>query len=113
MTAKDINILLSRENIANIFDVVIDKNNNYVYNLNDNLIIDLNDVSSNSFNVYVTRPKDTYHGIAHKFYGTRKLWWLIAKFNNIINVMDFPTPGTKLKIPTVNVKNTIVRSIQQ
>ena len=113
MTAKDINIILTAENMANIFNVVIDENNNYMYNLNDNVVINLNDTSSNSFDTYTVKPKDTYHGIAHKFFGTRRLWWVIVKFNNILDPINFPKPGTKLMIPTAYIKNLIVQSIKQ
>ena len=69
--------------------------------------------SSKMNSSYTVKPKDTYHGIAHKFYGNRRLWWLIVKFNDIpnIQVLDLPKPGTILKIPNNEVVNAIIKSI--
>ena len=104
---------LHKFNLANIFSVVKDSNENLLYNMNDNITFDFLDGSTDYYSLYTVKPKDTYHGIAHRFFGNRRLWWLIVKFNNIpnIEVLDFPKPGTILKIPSVEVVNAIVKSL--
>ena len=48
--------------------------------------------------VYViTQKGDRLDNLAHQFYGDVKLWWYIAKANNL-TFMTIPT-GTSLRIP--------------
>lgn len=35
------------------------------------------------FTTYLVEGNDTWSSIAHKVYGDRRLWWVIALFNNI------------------------------
>ena len=54
---------------------------------------------------------DTWTNISFKFYNTIKLWWLICKFNNIINPFTELQIGKRIKIPDKTIVENILTSI--
>ena len=52
---------LHKFNLANIFSVVKDSNENLLYNMNDNITFDFLDGSTDYYSLYTVKPKDTYH----------------------------------------------------
>lgn len=106
------NFSLAKTNMANIFSIVKDKNNNYVFNINDTLNIQPTDTSTNYYIIHYVHNKESYQSISFYYYGTTRLWWIITKFNNIQNVIDLPKPGTALKILKPEMKDFILNSMQ-
>lgn len=104
-------IRLNKFDLANIFSIIQDKNDNYVFNVNDTVSFDILNVSESYYTSYPVKNNDTYHGIAHNFYGDRRLWWIITKFNKIDNVIDLPKPGTIIKVPSIEIVNSIINTI--
>lgn len=104
-------VYLNKYNLANIFSIIQDENENYVFNVNDTLVFDVLSITDSYYDNYPVKLNDTYHGIAHRFYGNRRLWWIITKFNDIKNVIDLPKRGTILKVPSKEVVNLILNTI--
>lgn len=40
---------------------------------------------------------DTWVSISYNIYATMELWWLLCSYNQIINPIKMPEPGTKIK----------------
>jgi len=101
---KDNDFSSSINDIANIFKIYKDSDGNYYYNMLKNLNIkNLNNIPVGYYDLYLVQNGDNYNMISYKKYGTIEYWWLICKFNNIINPLEFPTEGIYLKLPTVEV----------
>lgn len=102
---------MATTDLANIFIKFKDRNGNLVYNMNDSVSISCADTSSAYYSVHYVKDKETYQSISYLYYGTTRLWWIITKFNNIGNVIDMPYIGTALKIPSIELKNSILAAV--
>ena len=106
-------IQLNKYNLANLLMQFIDKNGNMVFNNNDSISLDLTDISTNLYESYIVNESDTYHLISFKYYGTTRLWWLIAKINGVQDATEFPEPGEILTVLAPGLIGTILDSIKQ
>jgi hypothetical protein len=100
MKITDVNNIsydIDSENYENIFNIYLDKDNNYYFNLLKKVEIP-EELDPDVFDYYQTLPIDTYPNISYQFYKSVKLWWLICAANNIDNPMKQPVAGTVLKI---------------
>ena len=80
----------------NILSIYIDKKNNYFFNLNSTVYINISD---DQILTYVCDFELQWPLISYKIYGTTRLAWLLMKINNV-NIKDvFKTVpiGTKVK----------------
>lgn len=101
---------LSEYNIENLYSIILDDTDGYYYNLSNTLSFP--DVPyDETYDLYFPTGSESWTVISYRFYGTIKLWWLIASFNNIINPIDFPDSTTKLKIPKIEVVRYILDKI--
>lgn len=106
-------VKLNRYNLANILIQFIDKSGNLVFNNNDSITIDLTDNGSNLYYNHVVSLADTYQTISHRYYGTTRLWWLIAKMNGVMDATILPKPGTVIKVLNENFLELIVSNISK
>jgi hypothetical protein len=65
------------------------------------------------YDEYTIQDGDDWALISYQFYDTTDLWWLVCKANNIINPLDIPVPGTKIKVLSSNIKNIILNDIKR
>ncbi len=98
---------LDDENYENIFNVYVDSDGRYFYNLLQSISFPQN-LPINLFETYNIKPKDTWPYISYKTLGTPNLWWLILHANGIINPTEQPVSGTILKIPVQEVVKEIL-----
>ena len=104
---------LDKYDFANLFNV-INKGELSYFNLCKNIYFDnIDSMSSESVYNYIILEDDSWTNISYKFYNTYKLWWLICKFNGIINPFNELTPGTVIKIPTKETVDAIMDVIKQ
>ena len=89
---------LSEYNIENLYSVIKDDKYGYYYNILNTIKFPEN-IDEELFTYYIPTGKEGWTTISYKMYGTIKLWWIIASFNNISNVVEFPSAQIKLKIP--------------
>ena len=89
-------------NLADLFQVVSDENDNRVYLMNQTLYFDnVETMYPGYFEYYTVEGADNWSSISHKFYNTVDLWWLICRINNINNpIKEIPVVGKKIKILT-------------
>lgn len=50
--------------------------------------------------IYVWKNGDNLPNLAYKYYGTTTPWWIIARFNGIIDVLNIKA-GDKIGIPNI------------
>lgn len=88
---------LSESNFENIFDVFLDENGQYYYNILKTINFP-EELQDDLYAVYTTNYNDTWFSLAWKFYNNVKLWWIICAVNNIYNPFIKLIPGTEIKI---------------
>lgn len=109
----DNTLVLGQYDMANLFIQFLDKNNNVVYNINDSVALNFLDPSDNLVSIYLVGDKDTFQTIAYKFYGTTRLWWLIARLNNVEDAFIRPKSGSYLKILNPSLITTITSQLAE
>lgn len=88
--------------LMNTFDVEEHENKNHTvdtfFNLNISCgIVGVEDVPESLITYYTVKENDHLKIISYNLYHTIDFWWLIAKINNIDDVLAPIEPGTKLK----------------
>jgi len=89
---------LTNEHYENIFNVYLNQDGLYYYNLLQTVIFPQN-LPANLFNTYIIKPEDTWPLISYKTLKTPNLWWIIMLANDIRNPILQPKSGTTLLIP--------------
>ena len=102
--------LLNLTNFENVFNVYQDENSKYFYNLLQTVVLPTG-LPDSYFTRYVTKLQDTWPYISYKTLGRIDLWWIIAQFNGVVNPTSTIDTGITLRIPTIDVVNTIIDSI--
>ena len=112
---------LDPSSFANLFNVYDEPKlgNGYItYAINKTFnLLDLNENAEDDANTdlvtkYEVKVGDTWPLISYKFYGDVKLWWLVAKANNIANPTIEPEPTKIIRIINVEFVNTILDAIR-
>ena len=99
-------------NFANFFQIVDCGQKSY-FNISKTLnFINMDKVSPEYYGIYEVRQYDTWTNISFKHYNTYKLWWLICKFNNIVNPFTQLIPGSYIKIPKESFVRDIIRLLK-
>lgn len=88
---------LDNENYENIFNVYLDENGYYFYNLLQTVVIP-SDLPEGYYDNYSVVYGDTWPFISYKIYNTPNLWWVILSVNNIANPTEQPKPGQQIQI---------------
>jgi hypothetical protein len=102
---------LSQSSLANLFTVINDLE--YRYSLTRTLYINGSEIAiPNLYNEHQFTDGDHWTLLSHKYYGTVELWWLICKFNGIVNPFILPEVGAKIKIPTEEFVQYVLQQLQ-
>lgn len=102
---------LKADNFENIFNIYTDKDDRYFYNLLQTVAFPQN-LPEGYFDSYNIVYGDTWPFISYKTYNTTNAWWIILLANNIKNPITTLTPGTRIKIPKMQVAKLIIAQIQ-
>jgi len=110
----DNNFTTIRADLANIYKTYKDTEGSFYYNILKTMNIkNLDNIPIGYYNLYLVQSGDNYNNISYRQYGTIDYWWIICKFNNVINPIEFPTPGSYIKLPTIDLVNSLVNIINQ
>lgn len=101
---------LTPQNYENIFNVYVDDNGYYYYNMTRAVNFPT-DLDPNSYTEYITGYNDTWPLIAWKFYKNVKLWWVIVSANQIDNPVQQPKAGITLKIIRADIVRNLLNSL--
>lgn len=106
---KDVGI--SDKSLANLFNIEL-RNGKYEFNSNKTVIINgSQDASQELYFVHRFSIGDSWTSISFKYYDTTDLWWIICKFNNVVNPNIIPAIGTMIMIPKKDLVDFILREI--
>jgi hypothetical protein len=108
---KDITYTLSPQQYENIFNVYMDDEIGYFYNLLRTVNFPT-DLSADVYNTYIIEPLDTWPLISWKLYNSIFLWWSICSLNNIQNPLSMPAAGTEIKVLKTEYLQNILNSIK-
>jgi hypothetical protein len=111
------NISDIRKNVydfAHLFNIYENGDGTRVFNINRTLYVTGgDDMLPSIYSEYEVQYGDTWTNISFLKYGTIELWWIICKFNDVVDPTSLPIEGTILKIPTREVINIIIDSIKK
>jgi len=88
---------LSKNNFENIFRMYTTESNQFFYNILNSVNMS-SDLYPNSYYTIKVTKSVPWTVISYNEYATTSLWWLICLANNIINPIEYPAPGTTLKV---------------
>jgi len=114
---KDIKILgdnpeVSYENIFRVYSTENSNESNFLfYNLLNIIYLPSELQTGPYYTITVTRLMP-WTAISYNEYRTIDLWWLIVVANNISNPVQYPVPGTQLKIIRPEYVPNIINEIQ-
>lgn len=74
------------------------KDGQYFYNLLSNSITIDSELDSSTYYEIFVEKSIPWTVVSYNEYRTMHLWWLIMEVNKIKNPLEYPAPGTKLKI---------------
>jgi hypothetical protein len=96
--------------------------NNHLIHRNDdtgeywlNPVGNINFIGGNSENLqnYQVIMGDNWPLIAHKIYGSAKLWWVLAELNNVLDAFtELPEPGETIKIITPQLMWQVLNDVK-
>lgn len=66
--------------LENMFKICVDSENNYFFNLNETLYLN---IDKSKLNIYTCSYISFWPLISYKLYGTTRLAWLLMKINNV------------------------------
>lgn len=86
--------------MANMFNVY-NRSGVNTFNINKTMTFPkLEDIPVSYYTEHQILAGDQWSFIAHDGLGDWKLWWIIAKFNGIVDPTQMPPVGSVIKIPT-------------
>lgn len=101
---------IKNADLAQMFDVNVDKHGYALYNLNDTLSIK-NNVSNSYFRTYIPSEEETPLLIAHKLYNDVRLYWVILKLNNISDAFYKFSPNDIVKYLDYTYVDQIIKNL--
>lgn len=101
---------LDIENLENMFNVYMDQDGMYFYNLLQTVVFPQN-LPLNLFTSYAIGYGDSWPFISFKTLNTPNLWWIILLANNIQDPTKLPANGTVIKIPRMDVVKEVLSQI--
>lgn len=102
--------VLKVSDLENFFNVELDKNHNYVFNLNETLYIN---ADKSSLKQHVCDYDSHWPLLSYTLYGTTRLAWLLMKLNNVDakHVFDVQPAGTTIYYLEQNQAESILADI--
>lgn len=97
---------LRTSNVANIFNVYLDQNGRYFYNLLNTVVIPEN-IGRSLYTAVFPLPGEYLPQLSYRVYKTIDLAWLIAETNKITNMLEPLDPSTPVRI----LNDDVVRDI--
>ena len=103
--------LLGSYNYENLFNVYLDEESRYFYNILQNIHFPAN-LDRTIFTTVRPNPKDLLPQLSYRVYSVVNLWWLIAGVNDIYNPLEPLDPETPLKIIDASYVESILNTIR-
>jgi hypothetical protein len=97
---KDIQFLgkLNEFSFENFLRIYRSVDNHYFYNLLSNTVFIDDKLDPSTYYEIRVQKSVPWTTLSYNEYRTMHLWWLIMEVNKITNPLDYPQPGTVLKI---------------
>lgn len=94
----------------NLFNIYQDKKNNYFYNLNATLYLDIPDDKTLT---YINDYDSQWPLLSYKLYGTTRLAWLLMKINKVQSkdVFKLIKAGETIKYVPKDIMNGLIASL--
>jgi nucleoid-associated protein YgaU len=109
---KKSDINLKRSDMANMFNAYFDENGDSVFYMGRTLEFgNLTQLNEKYVIKHIWKDEDTWYKLAYQYYSDSKLWWIIAKANEIKNPFNIPDVGTNVNVPNESIINIVLDRI--
>jgi len=109
---KKSKIDLKRTDMANMFSAYYNEDGDSVFYMGRTVEFgNLTQLNEKYVIKQVWKDEDTWYKLAYQFYSNSKLWWIIAKANEITNPFNEPDIGTLINIPTEAIVDVVLDRI--
>jgi hypothetical protein len=98
--------ILKSTNLANIFNIYLNEQGKYVYNMLNSVYIP-KDLNPTLYTAVFPLPGEYLTQFSHRMYNTIDLAWLIAETNGIMNMLEPLDPTKPLRV----IKESIIKNI--
>jgi len=97
---RDINFLRDPDEYSfeNFLRLYLNDSNQFYFNLLSTSIYFEGELDPSTYYKVTVSKKVPWTTLSYNEYRNMNLWWLIMAVNNIRNPVEYPTPGTELKI---------------
>ena len=105
--------VISENSLINLFGVEY-INGKYEFRSNKTIIINgSKQASQDLYDLIKISESDSWASISDAVYGTTDLWWVICKFNHIVNPNIMPNIGSLIMIPKKEIVDFILSEIKK
>lgn len=96
--------------LENVFNISIDKNQNYVYNLNETLVIN---IAESELTEIICDHPTYWTQLSYVLFGSTRLAWILMKINHVsaLGMFEIIQPGDTVKVPSGEIVSRIVNAI--
>jgi hypothetical protein len=102
---------LNEYQYENFFRMYLTEENQYYYNLQSFTLHFLDELDTSTYYEIRLSKQLPWTAISYNEYRTIELWWLIILINKIQNPLEYPKPGTILKILFPQYVRTILTKL--
>lgn len=96
----------------NMFNVEVDENDQYFYDLSETIYDFTEDFNVDLYNYHYVTNNDNFFSLAMKYFEDKSLWWVIASLNNYDNPFTLRNDvGKKIKIPRRRLLSEIIGEV--
>ena len=109
---KKSNIGLKFSDMANMFNAYkTDEGDDYFYSGRTIEFGNIDQLNEKFVTKHLWRDGDSWYKLAYAYYGNSKLWWIIAKANEITNPFNIPEEESVINIPKQNIVQVVLDRI--
>jgi len=112
-TAPNIADYITKYDFENFFNVATNTITGLSFqNINKSIYIKTDNLPPKYYSLYTTKGGEHWPIIAYNLLGNVKLWWLLCKFNNVMDPTKSLEPGIIIKIPSNEIVGMILSTIE-
>lgn len=106
---NELSLDFSKYDFANLFKIV-NKGEKSYFNICNTINFDnIMNIPSNMMTLYEVKAGDTWTLLSYNFFKTTKLWWLLCKFNGVVDPFTELIPGVSIRIPGNQILDEILQ----
>ena len=99
----------SKYDFANLFKIVSKGEKSYFNICNTINFENITKIPASMLTLYEVKAGDTWTLISYNMFRTTKLWWLLCKFNGVVDPFTELVPGSSIRIPGDKILDEVLQ----